>query len=104
MNPKISLMIIFFSFVGGGIFYTSTFILPEGKQAIITQFGRPVGSPLTCSGLYFKLPWIQKVCYLDKRILSWDGHPNQIPTKDKKYIIVDTTARWRIIDALKFIQ
>jgi len=104
MNPKISLMMIFCSFVGGGVFYTSTFLLPEGKQAIITQFGRPVGSPLAQSGLYFKLPWIQKVCYLDKRILSWDGHPNQIPTKDKKYIIVDTTARWRIIDALKFIQ
>jgi modulator of FtsH protease HflC len=84
---------------------SSTFFkLTEGRQAIITQFGRPVGNPITTAGLHFKLPFIQKVTLVDKRILSWDGYPNQIPTKDKKYIHVDTTARFRVIDALKFIQ
>ena len=80
------------------------FIIPEGRQAIITEFGRPIGRPITQAGLHFKVPFIQDVRYVDKRILSWDGHPNQIPTKDKKYIKVDTTARWRVVDALKFIQ
>ena len=86
------------------IFKTVCFIIPEGRQAIITEFGRPVGKPITQAGLHFKVPFIQDVRYVDKRILSWDGHPNQIPTKDKKYIKVDTTARWRVVDALKFIQ
>lgn len=83
-----------------GFFYT----LSEGRQAIITQFGKPIGDPVTEAGLHFKLPFFHEVRYVDKRILSWDGYPNQIPTKDKKYIIVDTTARWKITDALKFIQ
>jgi membrane protease subunit HflC len=80
------------------------FELNEGRQAIITQFGKPVGAPITEAGLHTKLPFIQEVRFVDKRILSWDGFPNQIPTKDKKYIKVDTTARWRVVDALKFIQ
>lgn len=82
----------------------SLYIIPEGRQAIITQFGEPKGDPVTDAGLHFKKPFVQKVRYVDKRILSWDGYPNQIPTKDKKYISVDTTARWRVIDALKFIK
>lgn len=84
--------------------FSSMYIIPEGRQAIITQFGRPIGNPVTEAGLHMKLPFIQKIQYVDKRILSWDGYPNQIPTRDKKYILVDTTARWRIDDALKFIQ
>lgn len=80
------------------------FIVTEGEQAIITQFGKPVGEPITQAGLYFKTPFIQDARYIDKRILSWDGYPNQIPTKDKKFISVDTTARWRVVDSLKFIQ
>lgn len=80
------------------------FELNEGRQAIITQFGKPVGEPIVDAGLHSKLPFIQEVRFVDKRILSWDGFPNQIPTKDKKYIKVDTTARWRVVDALKFIQ
>ena len=82
----------------------SLYTLPEWQQAVITQFGRPVGSAVNEAGLHFKLPLIQKVHRLDKRILNWDGDPNQIPTKDKKYIWVDTTARWRIADPLLFIQ
>ncbi len=83
---------------------SSAFVVTEGRQAIKTQFGRPIGQPVTEAGLHFKMPFIQDVRYVDKRILTWDGDPNEIPTKDKKFIRVDTTARWRIVDALKFIQ
>ncbi len=86
--------------VGGNTF----FIVGEGRQAIITQFGKPVGEPVTEAGLHMKIPFVQDARFVDKRILSWDGHPNQVPTKDKKYIQVDTTARWKIVDALRFIQ
>ena len=82
----------------------SFYILKEGRQAIVTEFGKPIGDPITTPGLKFKTPLIHDVRFIDKRILNWDGEPNQIPTKDKKYIKVDTTARWQIIDALKFIQ
>jgi len=92
--------ILGFLFVAGG----PLFILYEGKQAVITQFGKPVGGPITEAGLHFKIPFIQKVNYFEKRVLEWDGYANQIPTKDKKYILLDTTARWRISDPLKFFQ
>ncbi len=80
------------------------FIVDETKQVVITQFGKPVGNPITEAGLHFKTPFIQQAHYFEKRLLEWDGDPNQIPTKDKKYIWVDTTARWKIVDALKFLQ
>jgi len=80
------------------------YILPEGKQAVITQFGRPVGQPQTKAGLKFKTPFIQNVQLFEKRILIWDGDPNQIPTNDKTFIYMDTTARWRVSDALRFLQ
>ena len=80
------------------------YILPEGQQAVVTQFGRPVGRPITEAGLKLKLPFVQKVTYFDKKILIWDGDPNQIPTRDKTFVFIDTTARWRIVDALQFLQ
>ena len=80
------------------------YIVDETKQVVITQFGKPVGEPITTSGLHFKTPFIQRAQYFEKRLLDWDGDPNQIPTKDKRYIWLDTTARWRISDALKFLQ
>ncbi|HER63513.1 MAG TPA: protease modulator HflC [Desulfobacteraceae bacterium] len=80
------------------------FILEEGQQAVITQFGRPVGDSLTEAGLKFKTPFIQKVRFFEKKILIWDGDPNQIPTNDKTFVYLDTTARWRITDALRFLQ
>lgn len=80
------------------------YVVNETEQVVITQFGDPVGDPVTKAGLRFKIPFIQKANYFEKRILEWDGYPNQIPTKDKKYIWVDTTARGRISDALKFMQ
>jgi membrane protease subunit HflC len=80
------------------------YVINEGQQVVITQFGKPVGNPVTLAGLHFKQPLIQEAHYFEKRLLDWDGDPNQIPTKDKKYIWVDTTARWKIVDALKFLQ
>jgi len=80
------------------------FIIDETKQVVITQFGKPVGKPITDAGLHFKKPLIQQANYFEKRVLQWDGDPNQIPTKDKKYIWVDTYARWRITKALEFLQ
>ena len=96
ISGTILLVIILF----GNPFY----ILEEGKQVIITQFGEPIGKPIVKAGLHIKVPFIQYANYFEKRILEWDGHPNQIPTKDKKYIWIDTTARWRITDPLKFFQ
>ena len=83
-----------------GTFYT----VHEGEQVVITEFGRPVGQPIDTAGLKAKTPFIQQVHRFEKRVLEWDGSPNQIPTKDKKFIWLDTTARWRIVDALKFYQ
>lgn len=80
------------------------YIVPEGKQAVVTQFGRPVGQPVTEAGLKFKTPFIQDVTYFEKRILVWDGDPNQIPTNDKTFVYLDVTARWRIGNALVFLQ
>ena len=98
-----SLLIIIVVLAVLAVLNSSFFVISEGQQVIKTQFGKPIGDPLTNAGLQMKLPW-QKAIFVDKRILSWDGQPNQIPTKDKKYIKVDTTARWKIVDALKFIQ
>ncbi|MBU2536807.1 MAG: protease modulator HflC, partial [Proteobacteria bacterium] len=84
--------------------YNSFFILPEGKQVVITQFGRPVGKPITEAGLKFKTPFIQEVTFFDKMILIWDGDPNQVPTNDKTFVYLDITARWRISNALVFLQ
>ena len=89
--------------VAGAFFATSLYTLNETEQAIITQFGEPVGGAVQKAGLHIKLPWpFQEVHRFDKRWLPWDGDANQIPTKDKKFIWVDTYARWRISDPLQF--
>ena len=87
-------------FVVSGTFYT----LEEGQQAVILEFGRTVGEPVTKAGLHVKLPFIQEVQRFEKRLLVWDGDPNQIPTKGREFIWVDTMARWRIADAKKFLE
>jgi modulator of FtsH protease HflC len=79
------------------------FVVDEGQQAIVTQFGKPVGE-VYYAGLHVKIPLIQKVYRFERRILKWDGDPNQIPTSDKKFIWIDTTARWRIADPLLFFK
>jgi len=82
----------------------SFYIINEKEQAIITQFGKPVGDAKIDSGLEFKLPFIQTVIKFDNRILEWDGSANEIPTKDNKYIFVDTFARWKISNPLQFYK
>lgn len=86
------------------VVYDGFFILKEGQQAMITQFGRPIGAAKTDAGPYFKMPFVQDVSYFDKRVQIWDGEPNQIPTNDKTYVYLDVTARWRITDALQYMQ
>lgn len=83
-----------------GAFY----VVPEYQQVVITQFGKPVGGPVNTPGLKFKLPFVQKAHRFEKRFLEWDGDPNQLPTKDKRFIWVDAYARWRITDPLLFFQ
>ncbi len=86
------------------IINSSTYTVKETNQAIITQFGKPVGDPKSEPGIHFKLPFIQDAHFFEKRFLEWDGDPNQVPTKDKRFIWVDTYARWRITDPLLFFQ
>ncbi len=82
----------------------SAFIVQEKDQVVITQFGRPIGKALTEPGIYFKVPFIQVANYFEKRYMEWNGDPNQVPTKDKKFIYVDTYARWQITDPLQFFK
>ena len=83
---------------------SATYQVHETNQVIITQFGQPIGEAKTEPGLHFKVPFIQKTNYFEKRFLEWDGSPNQVPTKDKRFIWVDTYARWRIVDPLRFFE
>jgi membrane protease subunit HflC len=86
--------------VAGGAFY----VVNEAEQVVITQFGKPVGDPVMTPGLKIKVPFLQKANFFDKRFLEWDGAPNEVPTKDKRFLYVDTYARWRIVDPLLFFQ
>jgi len=105
MKSSIKATVIFVPIAALLIILASTlYILEEGQQAIIVQFGRPVGDTITEAGLHVKLPFIQVVRRFEKRLLVWDGDPNQIPTKGREFIWVDTTARWRIADAKKFLE
>lgn len=83
---------------------SSLYVVNEMEQVVITQFGRPIGEAVTSPGINFKTPFIQDVNVFDKRYLEWDGDPNQIPTKDKKFIYIDTYARWQITDPLQFYK
>jgi membrane protease subunit HflC len=83
---------------------SALFTVQETEQVIITQFGRPVGKPVTTPGLKMKVPFVQTVHAFEKRFLEWEGDPNQIPTKDKRFIWVNSYARWRITDPLLFFQ
>lgn len=86
------------------VVFDGFFILEEGKQVVVTQFGAPVGDPVTEAGLHLKMPFLQQVNTFEKKIQIWDGDPNQIPTNDKTFVFLDVTARWRISDALKYLQ
>ena len=82
----------------------STYVIDQTEQAIVVQFGEPVGELVNTAGLHWKLPFIQDVRRFDKRTLSWDGDVTQIPTLGREFVVVDTTARWRIVDPLKFLR
>lgn len=84
--------------------YTSAYVVDETEQVVITQFGKAVGTPKTTPGLYFKIPLIQNANFFPKNLLSWDGDPGQVPTLDKTFIYVDSFARWKIVDPLRFFQ
>lgn len=101
MSPtKIFLTVL--TVMGLFLLASSAYIINETEQVIITQLGKPIGEPITKAGLYFKYPFIQEVNRIEKRILEWDGVPNEMPTKDKTYIRVDTFARWKIKDAKQY--
>ena len=97
--PLIMLVVLVLIIVGGTFYQVD-----ETEQVIVTQFGEPVRGPITTPGLKMKVPFIQTIRRFDKRVLEWDGLPGQIPTLDKQFIVVDTTARWRISDPLRFLQ
>jgi membrane protease subunit HflC len=99
-----TIIIVVAAFVVLIVLLNAFYIVSETNQVIITQFGDPIGEAITTPGLHIKAPFIQKANYFEKRWLEWDGDANEIPTKDKKYIWVDTYARWRIIDPLVFFQ
>jgi len=96
--------LVTFSLLGFGIFIllNSIYTVNEVEQVIITQFGKPIGEPVTEAGLKFKTPFIQEINPIDKRVLEWDGAPSDMPTKDKLYISVDLFARWRVVDPLQY--
>ncbi|MDF1592318.1 MAG: protease modulator HflC [Desulfobacterales bacterium] len=93
----VAAIVLFFGFA-------SAYVVDETEQVVVTQFGKVIGSPKTEPGLYFRLPFIQNTNYFPKNLLSWDGDPGQIPTLDKTFIWVDTFARWKIVDPVKFFQ
>jgi membrane protease subunit HflC len=100
MNKLVALMAI----LGAAAFVliSSVYTVSEVEQMIITQFGKPVGEPVTTAGLKIKVPFVQQVNPIEKRVLEWDGDPSDMPTKDKLYISVDLFARWRITDPLQY--
>lgn len=104
MKNKKSIILIVIAVIAIIFISQSTYIVDEKQQVVITQFGKPVGEAIVTSGLKFKTPFVQKVNYFEKRYMEWDGDPNQIPTKDKKFIFVDTYARWQISDPLQFFK
>ena len=97
-------MVLALLLIGLFLFAQSAYIVSEFNQAIITQFGEPVGEPVIDPGLHFLVPFVQRANMFEKRFLEWDGFPNQVPTRDRRFIWVDTYARWRITDPLLFFQ
>lgn len=101
---KLKGLIIAVLVIAAIVIYNAAYIVDETEQVVVTQFGRIIGEPVTTPGLNFKIPFIQKANYFNKNLLSWDGDPGQVPTLNKTFIWVDTFARWRIVDPIKFFQ
>jgi modulator of FtsH protease HflC len=102
MKKAAGLLIFLIVIAGAFVLFNSAYTVSETEQAIITQFGKPVGEPITEAGLNFRTPFVQEVNMIEKRILEWDGKATEMPTKDKTYISVDTFGRWRISDAKQY--
>lgn len=103
-KPFLAAVLILLALAGLIVITASCYTLQETEQAIITEFGKPMGKPIQDAGLHFKSPFVQNVNTLDKRVMEWEGSANQVPTKDKLFIYADTYARWRIADPLLFFQ
>ncbi|SHK09735.1 membrane protease subunit HflC [Tangfeifania diversioriginum] len=105
MNKQNKILLIVAIIIAGIIVLSqSIYVVNETQQVVVTQFGRPVGDAVTDPGLKIKTPFVQKANYFEKRYMEWDGDPNQIPTKEKKFIFVDSYARWHITDPLQFYK
>lgn len=102
-NRKITIILALI-FLGILLISQAFYAVDETEQVIITMFGEPIGKAITNAGLHVKLPFIHKAFFFEKRIMEWDGDQNEIPTSDKRYLLVDTFARWRIVDPLKYYQ
>jgi membrane protease subunit HflC len=86
------------------LIFSSAYVVDQSQQAIVVQFGEPVGGVIIEPGLHWRIPFIQEVRRFDRRLLAWDGDVSQIPTLGREFVVVDTTARWRIVDALQFLR
>ncbi len=104
MQNKKTIIIAIIGAVALLILISGAYIVNEAEQVIITRFGKPIGKPIVEPGIHFKTPFIEDAHFFEKRFLEWDGDANQIPTKGKKFIWVDTYARWKIADPLLFFQ
>ncbi|MCT4644512.1 MAG: protease modulator HflC [Carboxylicivirga sp.] len=104
MDNKKTIIFIILGIIALFLLSQGTFIVDETEQVVVTQFGKPVGDAITTPGMKFKVPFIQTTHFFDKRYLEWDGDPEQVPTKGKKYVFVDTYARWQIVDPLQFYK
>jgi len=99
-KSTVLVLLVVLGFVG----LNSAYVVEQAEQAIVLQFGKAIGDPVTDPGIHFKAPFIQEVRFFDKRLIAWDGDPNQIPTRGREFISIDTTARWRIVDPLTFLE
>ena len=102
MSSKTVVMAV--AVVAAFFLFTAAYMVDETEQVVLTQFGKEIGNPITEPGLKFKVPFIQKANFFPKNLQEWDGDPGQVPTKDKTYIWVDTFARWKIVDPVKYFQ
>ena len=100
----------FFALLAAIAIFGCAYTVDQTEQVVLTQFGRPIGEPINAAtsrsgaGLHFKLPFVQTANRFEKRILEWDGPPGEMTTRDKLFVVVDTFARWRIADPLKYFQ
>ncbi|MCB9737749.1 MAG: protease modulator HflC [Deltaproteobacteria bacterium] len=103
MSNRLGLLILVVVVATVAAVSTCTMIVPEFESVVLTEFGEPVGEPITTPGLRLVMPWYERHIF-PKRLLRWDGNVSQIPTRDKRFILVDATARWRILDPLQFLR